>query len=211
LTASTSKAEGWGCSIIEAAAWGVPCLALRVPGIRDSVLDNRTGWLVDSTKDFGNVLVAAVNILSNEVLAKRIATSCQEWARCFKWDRSAALLAGVLMQSFSTGRRNGDKPERQDSQSDDSILARFELPNGIDLRSSLRPTDEFAQEGTTVRALLNGYDAPDALAFMRKIGAVDGQLKLVHHRDLLAGPIGLSRGHGSAEMTEAGHHDNPHS
>ena len=32
LTTSTSKAEGWGCAIIEAAAWGVPCLALNGPG-----------------------------------------------------------------------------------------------------------------------------------------------------------------------------------
>ena len=38
LTMSTSHHEGWGLSIIEAAAYGVPTLALRVPGVRDSVV-----------------------------------------------------------------------------------------------------------------------------------------------------------------------------
>jgi glycosyltransferase involved in cell wall biosynthesis len=204
LTASTSTSEGWGCSIIEAAAWGVPCLALRVPGIRDSVLGNRTGWLVDCAKDFGDVLVAAVNLLSKEVLAKQIAVSCQEWARCFRWDRSAALLAGVMEQEFSNGRHVRGKPERRGSLSDDSILAHFQLPNDVELRSSLRPTDEFVEDGRTVSALLNGYDRSDALALMHGIGAVDVQLKVVNQRELLAGPGGLSIGHGSADVMEVG-------
>lgn len=179
-------------------------MALRVPGIRDSVLDNRTGWLVDSAKDFGEALVASLEMLTNEVVAKQVAASCQEWARCFKWDRSAALLAGVLAQEFSTGHRARGKPEWQGAPSDDSILARFHLPNDVDLRSSLRPTDEFAKEGRTVLALLNGYDWSDALALMGRIGAVDAQLKQVNPRDMLGGPLGLSRGRRSADMTEVG-------
>ena len=32
VTTATSVAEGWGCSVIEAAAWGVPCVAMAAPG-----------------------------------------------------------------------------------------------------------------------------------------------------------------------------------
>ena len=41
-----SDAEGWGQVVLEAAAYGVPTLARDVPGMRDSVRDGVTGWLV---------------------------------------------------------------------------------------------------------------------------------------------------------------------
>ena len=39
--------EGWGQVVLEAAAHGVPTLARDVPGLRDSIRDGVTGWLVD--------------------------------------------------------------------------------------------------------------------------------------------------------------------
>jgi glycosyltransferase involved in cell wall biosynthesis len=44
--------EGWGIVVTEAAARGTPALGFRVPGLRDSVLDGRTGRLVGSEIEF---------------------------------------------------------------------------------------------------------------------------------------------------------------
>ena len=39
--------EGWGLVITEAAAYGVPSLAFRVPGLQDSIVDGMSGVLLD--------------------------------------------------------------------------------------------------------------------------------------------------------------------
>ena len=44
--------EGWGIVVTEAAARGTPALGFRVAGLRDSVLDGRTGRLVGSEIEF---------------------------------------------------------------------------------------------------------------------------------------------------------------
>jgi glycosyltransferase involved in cell wall biosynthesis len=45
LTVNPSMGEGWGIGVLEANAHGVPAVAFRVPGLRDSVRDGITGWL----------------------------------------------------------------------------------------------------------------------------------------------------------------------
>ncbi|MDI2035713.1 glycosyltransferase family 4 protein [Paenarthrobacter nitroguajacolicus] len=186
LTASTSASEGWGCSVIEAAAWGVPCLALRVPGIRDSVVDGRTGWLVDNPREFGNAMVDAITELSQPANAREIAAECRNWAGCFTWERSTRLLTGVLLEEDRL-RKDGVDPGA--SHSDLSTLVRFELPDGASLRSILRPTDEVAlADDGYVAVLMKGRDEFEAFAALRNIGVGTAELKQAGRNDLLAGP-----------------------
>ena len=46
LLVHTAMREGWGVAIMEAAAHGVPTLAIDVAGVRDTVIDTETGVLV---------------------------------------------------------------------------------------------------------------------------------------------------------------------
>lgn len=46
LHVCASDAEGWGQVVIEAAAHGTPTLARDVPGLRCSIRDGETGWLL---------------------------------------------------------------------------------------------------------------------------------------------------------------------
>ncbi|MCD4849760.1 glycosyltransferase family 4 protein [Arthrobacter sp. AK01] len=185
LTVSTSASEGWGCSVIEAAAWGVPCLALRVPGIRDSVVHGSTGWLVDTAAEFGPALVAALETLSEQREAGGMSARCQDWARCFTWDRSAALLAGVLMEEGAL-RRGG--VDAGGSSSDMSTLVHFDMPAGANLEAILRPTDEVSENQGRVSVLMKGRDEFEAFAIMRRIGVVSAELRAVGRSTLLAGP-----------------------
>ncbi|BCW51312.1 glycosyltransferase family 4 protein [Arthrobacter sp. StoSoilB13] len=184
LTVSTSASEGWGCSVIEAAAWGVPCVALRVPGIRDSVVDGRTGWLAETPQEFGTALVTALEALLDPDTALEVSAQCQEWARCFTWDRSSELLAAVLLEEAE--RRTSTEPGV--FSSDMSTLARFELPAGADLRSVLRRTDEIREVRGEVEVLIKGRDEFEASALLNRIGVVAAELRPAGPGTLLAGP-----------------------
>lgn len=188
LTVSTSDAEGWGCSVIEAAAWGVPCVALRVPGIRDSVIDGNTGWLVDSPKELGAALVAGLETMADMAARNAVSAACQRWARCFRWDRSAELLAGVLFGEQGGGQPGKGRRGRRGLRSDMSTLARFNLPKNADLATVLRATDEIAEREGVVTALLKGCDEFEASAVMRKLGVSGAELRSASRFELLAGP-----------------------
>jgi glycosyltransferase involved in cell wall biosynthesis len=175
LTASTSASEGWGQTVLEAAAAGVPCVALRVPGIRDSVVDGRTGWLADDPGGFAAALVSAVAELSRPGVAARVAAECRRWAACFDWDRSAELLAATVLSSM---RSAGPGPTRcartrRRIRSDTTTVARFTHADPAAAAAQLRLTDEVAADGTTVTAVLRGCDDVEALATLERIGAED--------------------------------------
>ncbi len=189
LTTSTSQAEGWGCSVLEAAAWGVPCLALRVPGVRDSVLDGETGWLVDEPRDLGAALTGALRHLSDPVRADEIADTCRAWAGCFSWDRSADLLAGVVCAEIARMTAvTDDRPvEHRQARSDMAVLA--VLPRRApELPARLRATDEVVESGDRTAVVLNGCDETAGASVMARLGLRPLSLQLMDNRLILAGP-----------------------
>jgi glycosyltransferase involved in cell wall biosynthesis len=194
LTTSTSAAEGWGCTVIEAAAWGVPCLALRVPGVRDSVLDGETGWLVDRPADFGDALTAALEQLHDRSTAEQVARDCRDWAACFSWERSADLLAGVVLEEMraTAVRENGEQPVRRSARSDMAVLVDFPTPPSARLRDVLRSTDEVVAKGDRTAVVLSGCDEFDVATVLDRLGVENGSIRPVDRRLLLAGPAALA-------------------
>ncbi|WP_101833639.1 glycosyltransferase family 4 protein, partial [Frankia canadensis] len=96
LTVNPSHGEGWGLSVLEAAALGVPAVAFRVPGLRDAVRDGVTGWLVEDGEPLGPTLDAALRTLADPAGAARVRSAARTWASGFTWDASAELLARVV-------------------------------------------------------------------------------------------------------------------
>jgi hypothetical protein len=203
LTTSTSEGEGWGCVVLEAAASGVPCLALRAAGIRDSVVDGATGWLVDGVDDLAAALPRVLRELADPVRAREVADACRRWSGCFSWDRSAELLAGVMVAEIENWGRSGledtTRPvadrsvlhraaTRRRARSDMTTLARFRHPDPATAVAGLRLTDEAAVVGDEVTALLRGCDEVDALAVLERLRAVDPRVRLASRHELLGGP-----------------------
>lgn len=203
LTMSTSHHEGWGLAIVEAAAYGVPTLALRVPGVRDAVVDGRTGWLVDEVGQLGAAAIIALRELADEERAGEITEACQAWARCFTWDRSANLLAGVLLAA--TAPEMG--PGARSARSDMGVVAQFDRPGdltGALAYAALRPTDQVEVHDGRVSLLLTGCDEIDAAAVLRRIGVSGAEVRLADRYDLLVGPARLpevlDRAHGPGAL-----------
>jgi glycosyltransferase involved in cell wall biosynthesis len=203
LTMSTSHHEGWGLSIVEAAGYGVPTLALRVPGVRDSVVDGRTGWLVDEVGQLGAAAIIALRELADEERAREVTEACQSWARCFTWDRSAILLAGVLRAAGAPEIGPGARSARSDM----GVVAEFDRPRdlaGALAYAALRPTDQVEVRDGRVGLLLTGCDEVDAASALRRLGVTVADIRLADRFDLLVGPARLpevlDRAHGPGAL-----------
>ncbi|CAI7977612.1 Glycosyl transferase group 1 [Frankia sp. Hr75.2] len=96
LTVNPSHGEGWGLSVLEANGMGVPAVAFRVPGLRDSVRDGVTGWLVDEPGQLADAVDRALTLLADPARAGEIRAAARAWAGGFSWDTSADLLAAVI-------------------------------------------------------------------------------------------------------------------
>jgi len=96
LHLNTSQGEGWGLCVLEAAALGVPTVAYDVDGLRDSIRDGQTGWLVKKGERIEDVTERALKELAEPARRAEIAAACRSWARRFDWDASAAQMAELI-------------------------------------------------------------------------------------------------------------------
>jgi glycosyltransferase involved in cell wall biosynthesis len=90
-----SSKEGWGLTVIESNALGTPNVASDAPGLRDSVRDGETGFLVPE----GDVAAFAARIgllLGDDALASRMSQAALAWSRRFDWDHAADQMAEAL-------------------------------------------------------------------------------------------------------------------
>ncbi|MDA8371284.1 MAG: glycosyltransferase family 4 protein [Nocardiopsaceae bacterium] len=107
LHVTASEFEGWGLTVIEAAGLGVPTVAYDVDGLRDSVRDGETGWLVREGQDLTDVVDAALTELSDPVRAAEIRRACREWAARFTWERSGVAMTRLIASELADASENG--------------------------------------------------------------------------------------------------------
>lgn len=94
--------EGWGLTVIEANACETPVIAADSPGLRESVLDGETGWLVP----YGDVDAFAAKIshvLSNHEDRHQKAQKARQWSQNFLWDVSAQKTLDIIT-NYRQGR-----------------------------------------------------------------------------------------------------------
>ena len=130
LTVNPSAGEGWGLSVIEANACGVPAVAFRVPGLQDSIVSGRTGWLVNPHTALGPVIGEAINTLRNPHAAEEWSRRVRSWAARFSWDATATRLLDVIAQEEERLLRDAQVPgDDQRCQSD--LACHVSLPADI--------------------------------------------------------------------------------
>jgi len=95
VVVNASAKEGWGLTVIEANACGVPVIASDVPGLRDSVVHEKTGLLYE----YGDIEQLAEKILllmRDGNLRARLSEEAVTWARQFDWEHSADAMLRFL-------------------------------------------------------------------------------------------------------------------
>jgi glycosyltransferase involved in cell wall biosynthesis len=85
---NTSEKEGWGMTVIEGNACGVPSVSTDVPGLRDAVRDADTGLLVPYG-DARALAAGVIRVLTDAVLRERMVVRSLQWAARFRWDQVA--------------------------------------------------------------------------------------------------------------------------
>jgi glycosyltransferase involved in cell wall biosynthesis len=95
VVASASEKEGWGLTVLEAAACGTPAVATDVPGLRDAIRHGETGLLVPAG-DAGALATAMSAVLHDPDLRARLAAAARVRARTFDWDVVAGEISTVL-------------------------------------------------------------------------------------------------------------------
>lgn len=87
--------EGWGIVNIEANASGTPVIASDVPGLRDSVRHNETGYLVEygDTKAFAEKML---EVIRNRELREGLSRDARTWSERFSWEKASELFYNAL-------------------------------------------------------------------------------------------------------------------
>jgi glycosyltransferase involved in cell wall biosynthesis len=188
LTVAPSLGEGWGLTVLEANLMGTPAVAYDVPGLRDSVRDQVTGWLVPSGFGLSTALGKAMDELTDADRQRIMADRCRVWAGRFSWDASAERLASLLV-SESARKAQGDPSRRKTIHL--ATLAWWSTSDAEEVsglvRKTLRVTDIITSENNTVTALLIGCDEFGASTALQRVPVRATGLRLATTTEILCG------------------------
>jgi glycosyltransferase involved in cell wall biosynthesis len=97
-----SPKEGWGITIVEAAACGTPSLASDSPGLRDSVRHGETGFLVPHG-DIAALAGRMLELAADPGLVSRLGAQGREFARTLTWENAALQTEQHLLETIQKG------------------------------------------------------------------------------------------------------------
>jgi glycosyltransferase involved in cell wall biosynthesis len=86
--AFASPKEGWGITNLEAAACATPVVASDSPGLRESVRDGETGFLVPHG-DVPAMAARLEELAASPALVARLGAQARRFAESFTWERAA--------------------------------------------------------------------------------------------------------------------------
>ena len=100
--ALASPKEGWGITNLEAAACGTPVVASNSPGIRESLRDGETGYLVPHG-DTEAMAAAFDRLAGSPELVRTLGEAGRRFAATFTWERAAAETEAHLEEVVTRG------------------------------------------------------------------------------------------------------------
>lgn len=100
LFMNASPKEGWGLTVVEANACGVPVVGSDRPGLKDSILHDKTGFLVEYG-DVEGFAARGLELLTDGALWGRMSRAGLEWARSLTWKRTADEMETLFLRDAS--------------------------------------------------------------------------------------------------------------
>ncbi|MFL5577116.1 MAG: glycosyltransferase family 4 protein [Gemmatimonadaceae bacterium] len=101
-----SPKEGWGITNMEAAACGTPVVASNSPGLRESVRDGETGFLV-AHGDVSAMAGAMGRLAASPELVAALGARGRRFAETFTWERAAAETEAHLAAQLGEAKIRG--------------------------------------------------------------------------------------------------------
>ncbi len=91
-----STKEGWGISTTESAACGTPSIGYDVPGVRDSIVDGKTGFIVKENRNIKKLSKAIIKVLESDKLRENLSMNALQRSKKFSWDKTAEEFLRVI-------------------------------------------------------------------------------------------------------------------
>jgi glycosyltransferase involved in cell wall biosynthesis len=199
MSVNASQGEGWGLSVLEANAQGVPVLAYRRRGLRDSILDGETGWLLKDGADLAIAIADRLDQLKDPLVAARYARGARDWAATFTWDAMADRIQVAL--DCEQDRLAADHSDAHTLSDTATVLT---VPVDVlsgDWSEHLRRSDLWARDGDAVRVLCLDTDVMAAEHLLERLGLVKGsrgrervRVEVARTRDYLSLRRPINRG-----------------
>lgn len=82
-----SVKEGWGLVVTEAGACGTPAIVSNVTGLKDSVINNKTGIILSKHPTEYELSSAIIKIIENKKFREKISKGAVNYAQKFTWDK----------------------------------------------------------------------------------------------------------------------------
>ena len=86
--------EGWGIVVTEANSVSVPAIGYNIKGLRDSIIDGKTGLLCEPNPE--GIAKKIIEFLEDKNLQDILPKNALEYSRNFSWDKSAEEFEKVL-------------------------------------------------------------------------------------------------------------------
>ena len=163
-----SESEGWGPGVIDANALGVPVRAYRRAGLRGSISDQDTGWLIDDAEPLGPALGDALRELSDADVATSVRVRAQRWIARFTWDEMAKQVMDILSTEEGRLAHSADDRRSHTDLTTVVVVPFALLPENHTLQFRLTDRSLVGADGLMI--LLRGADTQMALDRVRRAG-----------------------------------------
>ena len=150
---SASSCEGWGLTVMEAAACGTPTVALRAGGLAESIRDGQTGLLA---ADPGELVTQVERVVEDEQLRRRLGWAALARARTFSWEAMASRTLEVLAREHAAASATAKAPHAQDARGHERRNGDHRRPVRVDLPARVREV-EVVRVRQRVEQVENGH------------------------------------------------------
>lgn len=83
-----SVKEGWGMVVTEAAACATPAIVSNVTGLKDSVINGKTGVVLPASPTAGELSEAIIKVIKNKNQRIKLSQGALTWSKNFSWENS---------------------------------------------------------------------------------------------------------------------------
>lgn len=167
MSVNASQGEGWGLSVLEANAQGVPVLAYRRRGLRDSIVDGETGWLIDERVDLASAISDRIDDLSYGDIADRFNRNARSWAAEFTWQAMAERILHTLAWEQERLTASDSKQRTMSDAATVLTIPLDALPENWEQR--LRRSDLHRVDGDDLRVLCLDTDIAAARLVLERL------------------------------------------
>lgn len=158
--------EGWGLVITEAAAYGTPSLAFRVPGLQDSIVDGMSGILIDRPEELAETWL---RITQDPELRAHLRAGALRRAAACSWDATVDRFEEICEEAIASHRRSLQLPAGSWTGPDDRITVNelhsevgTESPDGAELAGlpigTGRPSLQFVRDRPDLSIILPAFN-----------------------------------------------------